>query len=261
MSRDGGLDPAPAAGCACACGSACHVHVYTHVCAPTLACICRGMYVYFTTVSENTPSWYWLSSLSRGFFCCLNAFINKTSDKYSVPRGEGRVASKYKSKMNWAGTEKARGQGRPTVDGPGVGTSLPRIGRCTRPVAPLTWMQNFSFHLNAFISTDRPPTGKVQQPPVPPQRPMPTLPPLPTGGRIHQVGALLSLMLPRVHSMTSSVGRTDCRHLSPTAASEEKLYAGWGIHTQVQRAFVGDEILVIFIHSVMLFITGIFSLP
>ncbi|XP_061249165.1 lymphocyte cytosolic protein 2 isoform X1 [Bos mutus] len=33
---------------------------------------------------------------------------------------------------------------------------------------------------------DRPATGKVQQPPVPPQRPMPSLPPLPTAGRIHQ---------------------------------------------------------------------------
>ncbi|XP_025126609.3 lymphocyte cytosolic protein 2 isoform X3 [Bubalus bubalis] len=33
---------------------------------------------------------------------------------------------------------------------------------------------------------DRPPTGKVQQPPVPPQRPMPSLPPLPAAGRIHQ---------------------------------------------------------------------------
>ncbi|KAB0349164.1 hypothetical protein FD754_014021 [Muntiacus muntjak] len=32
---------------------------------------------------------------------------------------------------------------------------------------------------------DRPPTGKVQQPPVPPQRPT-ALPPLPTGGRTHQ---------------------------------------------------------------------------
>ena len=142
-----------------------------------------------------------------------------------------------------------------------MGTSLPRIRQCTRPVAPLTWMQNFSFHLNASISTDRPPTGKVQQPPVPPQRPMPSLPPLPAAGRIHQVGAILSLMLPRVHSMTSSVDRTDCRHLYPTAASKKKLYAGWEIHTQVQWAFVGGEILVIFIHSIMLFITGIFSLP
>nr|XP_020730719.1 lymphocyte cytosolic protein 2 [Odocoileus virginianus texanus] len=32
---------------------------------------------------------------------------------------------------------------------------------------------------------DRPPTGKVQQPPVPPQRPT-VLPPLPAGGRTHQ---------------------------------------------------------------------------
>ncbi|KAF4024236.1 hypothetical protein G4228_016210 [Cervus hanglu yarkandensis] len=32
---------------------------------------------------------------------------------------------------------------------------------------------------------DRPPTGKVQQPPVPPQRPT-ALPPLPAGGRTHQ---------------------------------------------------------------------------
>ena len=69
MSHDSRLDPAQAAGCARACGSARHVHVYTHVCAPTLACICRGMYVYFFTVlSENTPSGYQLSSLSGGFF-------------------------------------------------------------------------------------------------------------------------------------------------------------------------------------------------
>lgn len=42
----------------------------------------------------------------------------------------------------------------------------------------------FSFLLSFeyCVSTDRPPTSKVsQQPPVPPQRPMAALPPLPTG--------------------------------------------------------------------------------
>lgn len=114
MSHDGGLDPAPRQ-LGVPVHAALHVtYMCVHVCAPTLACMCRGMYVYFFTVlDENTPSWYQLSSLSGGFF--FNAFINKTSDKYSVPRGEGRVASKYKSKTNWAGTEKARGQGRPAL--------------------------------------------------------------------------------------------------------------------------------------------------
>ena len=45
------------------------MYTCVHVCAPTLACMCRGMYVYFFTVLyENTPSRYQLSSLSGGFF-------------------------------------------------------------------------------------------------------------------------------------------------------------------------------------------------
>lgn len=51
----------------------------------------------------------------------------------------------------------------------------------------------FSFLLpfEHCVSTDRPPTSKVsQQPPVPPQRPMAALPPLPTG-RNHSVSLLL----------------------------------------------------------------------
>eukprot|EP00069_Balaena_mysticetus_P009245 bmy_06219T0 len=60
---------------------------------------------------------------------------------------------------------------------------------------------------------DRPHSGKVQQPPVPPQRPMAAILPLPAGGRAHSVGSILSVMPLCVHSMISSAERKNYRHL------------------------------------------------
>lgn len=83
------------------------VHPHLPVCVG--ACMSTSLQFWMKTLPHGTS---WVHYQEAFFF---NAFINKTSDKYSVPRGEGRVASKYKSKTNWAGTEKARGQGRPAL--------------------------------------------------------------------------------------------------------------------------------------------------
>ena len=83
-----------------------HMCVHLHLPVYVGACMSTSLQFCLKTLPQGTS---WVHYQEAFFF---NAFINKTSVKYSVPRGEGRVASKYKSKTNWAGTEKAGGQGR-----------------------------------------------------------------------------------------------------------------------------------------------------
>lgn len=128
-----------------------------HTCAPTLACIRRGVSVHFTAVSENTPR-VLAEFIIKRLFCCLNAFINKTSDKYSVPRGEGRVASSIR--VHELGSNRRR-QAKDAHCTAQVWAHLGHaLGDAPGPVAPLTWMQNFSFHLNALFPQTAPQLGK-----------------------------------------------------------------------------------------------------
>lgn len=74
--------------------------------------------------------------------------------------------------------------------------------------------------------------------------------------------AILSLMLPACPLSDFLCGQNPAmEHLYPTEVSKEKITCRLGNSYPSTAGFLGDEILVIFIHSIMLFITGIFSLP